>query len=67
MLPNSVLPKAIITLMAGTCIATKRLGDDAEYIKSKVNCACEITLPISSLSNAVNPNPGYGMYKIQQS
>ena len=66
-LSNSVWPKAIITFIAGTCIATKRLGDDAEYIKSKANCASEIALPISSLSNAVNPNPGYGMYKIQQS
>lgn len=65
LLPNSVSPNAIITLIAGTCITTKRLGDDAAYIKSKANSASGSLLPISSLSNAINPNPGYGMYKIQ--
>lgn len=67
-LPNSVSPNAIITLIEGTaCITTKRLGDEAAYNENKANCASGSALPISSLSVAVYPNPGYGMYKIQQS
>lgn len=67
-LASSVSPNAIITMIAGTgCITTKRLGDDAAYMNSKTACATGSALPLSSLQVTVFPNPGSGMYKIQQS
>jgi hypothetical protein len=66
-LPNTVSPSAIVTLIANTgCIATKRLGDDAAYINSKTTCATGSALPVASLKVAVYPNPGSGIFKIQQ-
>jgi len=67
-LPNSISPNAIVTLIAGPgCNTTKNLGEDAAYMSSKTACATGSALPVTSLQVAIFPNPGNGIFKIQQS
>ena len=61
-LPTYISPQAIITLQNGvTCSITRRLGDDATYLKEKANCASGAAIaPGGDLS--LYPNPSRGIF-----
>lgn len=66
-LPNTISPNAIVTLSNGNgCATSKRLGDDAVYLKSIASCANEGALATATVSVTVFPNPGVGIFKCQQ-
>ena len=66
-LPVTISPNTIVTLKSGNnCIITKRLGDDAEYLKQKTICTTGATPASSSTKVIIYPNPGTGTFKCMQ-
>jgi hypothetical protein len=62
-LPAGVSPNASISLSnQSNCIITKRLSDFPDYFKSMQECASAATLPLTSMSVGVYPNPGSGVF-----
>jgi Secretion system C-terminal sorting domain len=66
-LPDNVSPKAIVTLINGeNCSFTKRLMDDALYLRNKQNCASGAPLATASVVPSFYPNPSTGIYNCMQ-
>lgn len=67
-LPDYSSPNAVVTLKNGTnCSVTKRLSDDAKYLRAKEACASGAALPASgSLNPVIYPNPSNGTYNCLQ-
>ncbi len=67
-LPGYSSPDAIITLADGSnCSVTKRVGDDAKFLKAKENCKSEAAvLPGKNVSPVLYPNPSNGIFNCLQ-
>lgn len=66
-LPAYLSPTAVVTLIdANQCAVTRRLLDDADYIKQKSSCALGATLPLGSSEVIIYPNPGNGVYRFRK-
>lgn len=57
-LPDYSSPNAMVTLSNGVdCIVTKRIGDDADYLKARQACATGAPLPSKTSTPVLYPNP----------
>ncbi|HMK03111.1 MAG TPA: T9SS type A sorting domain-containing protein [Ferruginibacter sp.] len=67
-LPDYSSPNAMVTLTDGEdCSLTKRIGDDAGYLKSKQSCASGAALPApGSEIPVLYPNPSRGVFTCLQ-
>jgi len=66
-LPDYSSPNAVVTLSNGTnCSVTKRIGDDANYLKAKQACASGAALPAKTSKPVVYPNPSTGVFNCLQ-
>jgi len=67
-LPEYSSPNAIVTLTNGdNCSFTKRVGDDANYLKAKQSCASGAALPsMGSPIPVLYPNPSTGIFNCLQ-
>lgn len=63
-LPDYSSPNAIVTLNNGeNCTVTKKLSDDAKFLKEKQACVSGAALPEVSAMPVVYPNPSTGIFK----
>lgn len=67
-LPLNSSPDAIVTLSNGSnCSVSKRIGDDAKFLKAKENCKNETAvLPTKTVPPALYPNPSTGNFNCLQ-
>ena len=66
-LPDYSSPNAVVTLAIGPdCRATKKLSDDAKFLKSKQACASGAPLPETGVVPVIYPNPSTGIFKFMQ-
>jgi len=66
-LPENISPNAIVTLyINGSCLVTKRIGDDPGYLKQKSSCATGAPVMDPSTKIVVYPNPGNGTFRCMQ-
>ncbi len=63
-LPAGTSPNAIVSLKTGnTCVVTKRLGDDTQYLQQKSSCGLSATPASSDTKVVVYPNPSTGIFR----
>ena len=66
-LPEYISPKAVVTLANGSnCSVTKKIGDDAKFLKAYEACASGAPLPETGLNPVLYPNPSSGVFKFLQ-
>ncbi|MEP7256077.1 MAG: T9SS type A sorting domain-containing protein [Ferruginibacter sp.] len=67
-LPGYISSDAVVTLTNGSnCSVTKRIGDDAKFLKAKESCKSEAaTLPANNASPVLYPNPSNGIFNCLQ-
>jgi len=67
-LPDYSSPNATVTLTNGeNCGYTRRIGDDADYLKAKQSCASGAALPVNgSAIPVLYPNPSTGVFNCLQ-
>ncbi len=67
-LPDNISPNAVVTLTNGSnCSSTKRIGDDAKFLKAKEACATGAPLPVAtSAAPVLYPNPSTGVFNCLQ-
>jgi len=66
-LPDNSSPNAVVTLSNGNnCSVTKKVGDDARFLKAKETCAGEIAIPDKKNIPVIYPNPSTGIFNCLQ-
>jgi hypothetical protein len=62
-LPDYSSPNAVVTLTNGNnCSVTKKVSDDANFLKAKQACASGAPLPEEQLDPVIYPNPSAGVF-----
>ncbi|HOZ77532.1 MAG TPA: T9SS type A sorting domain-containing protein [Ferruginibacter sp.] len=66
-LPAVISPNAIVSLKTGmSCVVTKRVGDDKQYLQQKNACGLSATPASSDIRVVIYPNPGTGVFRCLQ-
>jgi hypothetical protein len=67
-LPGSISPDAVVTLTNNSyCSITRRLGDEADYLRAKQSCTSGASLPEKEQAAVLYPNPSTGVFNCLQS
>ena len=66
-LPEYSSPNAVVTLTnEGNCSVTKRISDDAKFLKTKQACGNGAALPAATARPMLYPNPSTGVFNCMQ-